>query len=434
MGCGAQDLNEQAIVSKVLKMLDGREVVRLTSESVRFPSVTTEPGAEKETAEYFADRWREMGLEVQLQEIWKDRPNLIGRLKGSGGGLTLMLEGHMDIDPLCNPELWKHGPYSGDVDWTEGWVYGHGAVNDKGGIAAATEAVNAIIKSGIKLQGDIILVGVMGEVCGFIGSKYMAERGPIPDACIIVEPTDCQIQTAHLGKINFNIVTKGKSTHISGLYSPLKPGYHRGVNPIEKMIKIIYAMEYSKPWPQNLRETFTYKPHPLLGDPIICAGIFHAGMTEKPENLPNECIASFSLKVIPGMTIETVKKDVEDLIKKLRLQDSDIDAEVRIWDITYPSTVIPSNEPIVQVVGKAHTAIFAEQANIQNQEAPWIYGTTDATMWWNIAKVPCAIYGAGGAEGWVFPDERQNIRQLVDSSKVYALSALDICTRQKMQT
>jgi acetylornithine deacetylase/succinyl-diaminopimelate desuccinylase-like protein len=156
-------------------------------------------------------------------------------------------------------------------------------------------------------------------------------------------------------------------------------------------------------------------------------------MTEKPENLPNECIASFSLKVIPGMTIETVKKDVEDLIEKLKLQDPDIDAKVRIWDVTYPSTVISSDEPIVQVVRKTHKAIFAQEAKIQEQEAPWIYGATDATMWWNIAKVPCAIYGAGGAEGWVFPDERQDIRQLIDSSKVYALSALDICTRPKKQ-
>jgi acetylornithine deacetylase len=419
---------------KVLKMLDEKEVVKLTSEAVRFRSVTSEPGAEKETAKYFADRWREMGLEVELQEVWKDRPNVVGRLKGSGGGTTLMFEGHMDIDPLCNPDQWSHEAYSGDIDWEGGWIYGHGTVNEKGGIAAATAAINAIIKSGIVLKGDILLAGVMGEVCGFWGSKYMAEHGPVPDVCVIVEPTDCQIQTGHVGLMNFDIVTKGRSTHISGLFSPPRPGYHRGINPIEKMIKIIYEMEYRKPWPNNLRETFTYDPHPFFRDPIMCAGIIRAGMEGRPGNLPNECIASFDLRTVPGMTIESVKKDLEHLIQKLVAQDPDIDAEVKIWERTqntHYSTMIPSDEPIVQNIKKMHRVIFKKEAKIQNQEAPWIYGLTDATIWWNVAKVSCAIYGAGGAEGWVFPDERQNISQLVNSSKVYALLALDICNRKR---
>jgi acetylornithine deacetylase/succinyl-diaminopimelate desuccinylase-like protein len=424
----------ESIREKVLRMVDEEEVVRLTSESVRFRSVTTDPGAEKETAAYFADRWREMGLEVQLQEVWKDRPNVVGRLRGSGDGPALMFEGHMDTDPLPNPDAWKHGPYSGDVDWEGGWVYGHGAVNDKGGLAAATAAVNALIRSNVGLKGDIILAGVMGEVSGFWGSKYMAEHGPVPDVCIVVEPTDCQIQLAHVGIVNFDIVAKGRSTHISGLYTPPRPGYHKGVNPIEKMIKIIYEMEYRLPWPQNLREVFTYKPHPLLGDPIICAGIIHAGMEGRPGNLPNECIASFDLRTVPGMSVETVKKDLENLLKKMRARDPDIDAEVRIWDRAYNTqyaTVIPADLPVVQVLKKAHRAIFEREAKIQNSEPPWIYGATDATIWWNVAKVPCAVYGAGGAEGWVFPDERQNIRQLFGSSKVYALSALDICASDK---
>ncbi len=186
------------------------------------------PGGERDCAEVVAKKLRGLGLEVELVEKEPGSTNVVARLKGTRGSPVLLYNGHIDVVPAGNG--WSRDPFSGEI--VEGRLYGRGTADMKSGVASMVAAAEAIVKSGFKLKGDLLITAVADEETGSLkGTRYLIERGLKADMAVVSEPTDLRVEIAHKGILWAEITTRGRGSHAS------RP--HLGVNAIDKMHAII---------------------------------------------------------------------------------------------------------------------------------------------------------------------------------------------------
>ncbi len=193
----------------VVRSIDGTELVELAKKLIAIPSFTTE---ETPAARFLCGFFEENGIPTELQEVDPGRFQVIGRLKGSGAGPSLMFNGHIDIDPLV--EGGTHTPFSPSVERDR--LYGHGIFNMKGGVTAMVSAAVAVRRAGVPLKGDVIVACVVGELQGGYGTAKLLESGLRTDYAIVTEPSGASvITTTHCGVVHLAINVLGFSQHIS---------------------------------------------------------------------------------------------------------------------------------------------------------------------------------------------------------------------------
>ena len=168
-----------------VQAVDERQLVGLLQEMVRIRSYSA-GGEEGAIARFVQGYVRDLGLESELQEVEPGRYNVISRWRGTGGGTSLMLNGHLDTNPAG--EGWTKDPLGGDVD--DRFIYGIGVSNMKAADAAYIAAVRAVRDAGIRLRGDVVLAHVIGELQGGVGTVHMLGQGVRADRFIVGEPTD----------------------------------------------------------------------------------------------------------------------------------------------------------------------------------------------------------------------------------------------------
>jgi len=439
----------QDMKRKVLSHVKEERLVSLCSKLVQMPSPVEEDAAEREISEYLQGYWKKMGLEVFVQDVPQlentpkgPHPQIIGRLKGKGGGKRLMLGGHMDTEPAVQPELWTRSPFSGYVDLEEigpegkGYIYGLGTANMKQSVASFTEVAHAIIESAVALKGDLLLTGWVLEDIGCIGSRYQIEHwdeigvGPLPDMVLDGEPSNCEVRSTHTGYLGFTISTKGHLAHVSQRYLR-RPEYvgKRHINAFEKMLKIL-------PEVRDVRRTFTYERHPYIGDCVLTIGDVRTkvgGKGGRPVLGSNECEVDFDLRFVPGMTRASIEEDIERVLYKLKIEDPELEASVRFWPHATGPTELPNDHLLHQALRKAHREVFGQDLIIDTDARGTSldrmidrckYGGTDIANFY-AAGIPGTNYGA--AQVPVTPDERVSIPQLVNHCRVSALVTLSIC-------
>ena len=194
----------------LLDGIDTGEALDFLAAMIRFKSYSGEPG-ETELARFMVENMQALNLDAGLQPVEGDRYNAIGALKGSGGGKSLLFNGHMDTNPVT--EGWTVDPWGGLYD--EEFIYGIGVSNMKAGDAAAYMAVKTLIDAGVKLKGDVVLEYVVGELQGGIGTVKAIEEGVRADCFINMEPTDLNGLTLHAGSFNVEIELTGITRHVS---------------------------------------------------------------------------------------------------------------------------------------------------------------------------------------------------------------------------
>jgi acetylornithine deacetylase len=190
------------------------------SQMISIPSVNNSEcwDVDNEMAfqEWMARRMGKLGLEV---DMWADdpagvRPNVVGTLKGTGGGRDLMLNGHSDVVPACQPEKWDFPPFSGKI--IDGKVYGRGSSDMKGGLASYIWAIEALRSCGVKLRGNVFLASSVGEESGegaTIGAASVAKRGYRPSFALVAEGTNLELRIASSSIFMFEFIVKGKAVH-----------------------------------------------------------------------------------------------------------------------------------------------------------------------------------------------------------------------------
>jgi acetylornithine deacetylase len=386
----------------------------------RLQSFRSFSGEEKPVIEHLAAWLAENGFEVQLQDVEPDRPNVIGYLRGSGQGKSLMFNGHLDIDPI--PMDYKYDPWNCRIE--NGIMYGHGISNMKGGVTAMTIAAAALKRAGVPLKGDVMVAGVVGELQAGVGTYHLVQSGIVPDMAIVPEPSELKVRTVHAGVLNILIHVRGKSGWVGSTWD-----YHT-VNAIEKMTRIVQGLS-------QLRFSFTPRPDlphlPRLNVGGILGGITQDYRVNRPAFVPDYCTIAVDIRIPPGMRFEAAQADVQRLLDELHAQDPDLHAELEMPPAAYrkpwyamqvPMQPLETShdEPVVQAVARRHKTVTGQDPHI-GIEMPGSHAGTDA-----------GHLAAGGAKALIygptsnaFFESQVILDNLLTCSRVHALAALDLC-------
>ena len=400
--------------AKVLDRIDDEEVVRLASDLIRIPSFTTE---ETPCAEWLASYLDEQGLAVTLQEIEPGRKQTIARLRGTGGGRSIMLNGHIDIDPLATG--WSRDPF---VPWiADGKLFGHGVYNMKGGVTACIMAALAIHRAGVPLRGDVVLACVAAELNSGIGTIFALEHGHRTDMAVVAEPYGARtILTKHTGTMDVVIHTLGRATHISKK--------EQGVDAIAMMTRAIAALE-------AMRFTHTHDPE-LPGLPRLNIGSIIGGRGRDHElrgayTISDFCTAYVNVRFNASQTGLTVLADIRGALDGLAAQDPRFRYEIEfppapergLGRLAKAAVDVPRTEAVVQMVRRnLHLMTGAEPEHL-GVRLPQSYAGNDTTHLW-AAGIPCCLYGPGG--GYTdYHDVHVELADLFLCTRVLALTALD---------
>lgn len=347
------------------------------------------------------------GSGVDKSRDMSNMPVLAGKLRGTGNGRSLILNGHYDVVPPGIIENWKHDPFRGEI--ADGKLYGRGANDMKGGITAMIQAIRFIRMAGTELGGDIIVETVPDEEQTCMGTLSCCQKGYVADAAIIPEPTDMKILVAVRGSVYGKIEVYGRAGHAE---MP-QPHWMEGgaVNAISKAMKVMTGLE-------DLTEEWRTRPdkqHRFLAPDYIMPTIIKGG--EWPVTYPEKVEISFSSMHIPSsknteMEIEQKLASVADNDSWLRENPPKLTVELRQY-----GAEVDESEPIVQVGKEALTDMGIEPV-LRG------YGTlTDSIHLINLSKVPTISIGPDIKTAHM-ADEFVTVEQLIDTTKVLALAIM----------
>jgi len=290
-------------LERVFKDLKKGELVRLTQDLIRIPSVRREGEKEEKVAFFLARYLEDIGLDVVVEEVEPGSPNVIAVLHGSEEGPCLMFEAHTDVVTEGDPSEWKYGPFEGRL--SGGRIYGRGACDTKGNLAAAVMAVQAISQSGVPFKGKILLGILVDEEGMMSGVKHFIRQGWTKgvNGAIICEPEDNEICLTQKGALRVEVVTSGKMSHGA---MPLT-----GLNPVPHMVSILEKIRQLEE-----EEIERLGKNPLLGYPSLTPTVVQAPMRGEPQLnvMPYQCRALIDIRTVPGQSHEILKKQLGEIV------------------------------------------------------------------------------------------------------------------------
>ena len=349
---------------------------------------------------------------------YKGRPNVVGTLKGSGGGRSLILNGHIDTVTVEPREQWTHDPFGAEIEG--GKMYGRGATDMKSGVVAMTKALDSIIKSGIKLKGDVIIQSVVNEEHAGNGTLSCVARGYKADAAIVTEPTysksgvsnksgGVSVETG--GAIYWRIKVKGRESHPGQRW---REGEMYGVSAIEKTPFIINGL-------LNLERNQNEK------DIRFSLGIGKIRGGNYATSTARECVIDGVVQFTPevGIGVEGIRK-VKDLIRNTVMDSSNKDSWLRdnpaeLYFLHYDDSYkINLDEEIVQTLIDVGREVTGEAPKITKS------GAADMRHLGNQGGIPTVIYGPGNNTAHCL-DENIDFENVITATRVLALAIYRWC-------
>ena len=383
----------------VLDKIDGEWIADLTEEMVRIPSVTMN---ETEVCAYYERQLGELGLEVDVREVTPGRPNLYSCVRGQGEGPTLMLNGHLDTIPnQTNQSCYRDGDL----------MFGRGTTDMKGGMAAVLGAVRALQESGTELAGDLWLTAVVGHEepeAGKDGPKALIQDindGRIAADRIIIVEGDDELWVMSMGSMVFTVTLTPSNGGRHTQYVDFRD------NPIRFAGDLVAAIAARQD------ELDSADVHPLAGAERIDLGILHAG--DYFNRTPVSCRFTGTRRWSPGKTAAEVLEELGQLVAPIALAGG-MTAEVTMDHEREPFET-ELDDPLVEAVGAAHRELFDEDPRVIGRR---IVG--DANLYVHGSGVPTIYYGPSNETAHA-DIENVSITRVVDSARIYALSAMNFC-------
>ncbi len=399
-------------MSTILAHIQDHEAIELTRQLIRIPSFLWR---ESEIGIWLADWMSGRGYDVVLQTVPLNDGNAthqaIGLLRGDGGGPSLMLCGHTDTSDwngdVFRRDQWTYDPFGAEI--ADGKIYGLGALNMKAGLAALLMAGEALRRSGKRLKGDLILACVVAETGGGVGALHLIESGCRPDFCIVTEAGNLDVGLISVGYVQGKIRVHGEFKH--------RVPY---VNPIEKATRVIDA--FSPSYVQIPRAEdggwLRYQPHPLMpGYPSMAI--------RNIEHYQDVTTVAFDLRIIPGMTEESVREDMRARLEQIRSEDDEFKYELLIPQSDQQPNM-PAREatlvdaPVVTQLVAAHRQVTGVEPRVG---AGHRIGATADTCHFKGVGITCVEYGPGFIPVWPMVDECVSMDQVITATKTLALTA-----------
>jgi acetylornithine deacetylase len=433
---------EQLILSKVDAMRD--EIVAVLSQLVRIPSVSPNYpeldkekflGGESRCNAALAEHFRGIGCEVDMWEVQPQRANLVGVLKGTGGGRSLIFNGHIDTVPPGPHEDWMwNDPYSGNAQ--DGNLYGLGSCDMKGGIVAQFAAAKALVETGISLKGDLILESVVGEesMDHEAGTTATVRRGYKADAAIVSEPSSypypLTIAPASPGLLYLVVNVSGRATH-PGIRAEFVraggAGDKVGVNAVEKGALILSAIQrLEQIWGISKKHAF-FRPGYFTIHPGVIIGGPPGPLV--PYIVSTYCRIECIIWYPPHEAVEDVKAEIEDYLQTAAKLDPWLakNPPAIEWRNHWPPFETDPDHPIIQTCVNAYEQASAGASGFRKEA--YIHGfaaVCDATFL-NREGIPTIVYGPGDILVAHTRNEFVPVDEVIMAAKTYALAALNWC-------
>lgn len=381
-----------AIEKQATAAVAPKEVVDLLRRLIAVDTSETEAGAVRILRALFEAE----GLDYTLDPIAPGRDNVLVGL-GDLAGPTLLLSAHTDTVQVGNVAAWSVPPLEGVV--RDGRVYGRGATDDKGGVAAMAMAAVALARARVPLAGRLLLTCVAGETHGNLGTLHLAERGLSADFAIVGEYSEGdKIATTYRGALWGQLVVLGKTAHPGRAYL--------GADAIAA------ALDRFLPALRGYRFTFT--PHPLVPDPALTITEIQAG--HRRSGIADRCVVGFDIRLVPGQDHRTVWADLERIV-------ADTPAPRGITARLEPSYALdgfetPADHPRVRLLSDCVTTFTGQAPGLMGK-----VGMCDGNVLVNRLGIPSVAYGPGNPSGAAV-DEYCDIDRLALCTKVYVLMAM----------
>lgn len=415
-------------------------LIDLTQQLIRIPTVNpkfeTDPALnhEADLQHYLRAVLDDVGLRTETAEVFPGRPNLVAALPGNDIR-SLILCGHVDTVPVGDRSKWRFDPFAATIQ--DGRLYGRGALDMKGGLAAAIAAIRAIARAGVKLNGRLELHAVVDGEAGGFGARDLVKRGRRAGGLIVTEPTGQALMPAAGGQEWVRVTFRGRSAHAAWRYNDIFPQAEAssrpepGINALEHAVRFVTAVQQlERDW------TTRKRPHPLLppGVNTISPGVMLCGaglaanglpqMVTNPAVVPDVAVIDFDLKFLPDELSSDIRNDFEDFVHAYARQDSWLrENPPRVqWDL-YGVHFPPLNTPIDHPL--ARSIIDSRAARREPTAIKGFTAVCDAAHYAG-ADIPAIIFGPGG-DGMHGPDEYLDIASLISVAETLAGAALRWC-------
>ncbi len=413
------------IIDKVLNEIDADELIRLTSDLVKINSVWDPvAGTSEQPAADYVFKWaQEHGFEAQLEEVAPARPNVIVLWTAGPGNRRLMFEGHTDVVTPGDVAAWKYDPFGAEIVGRK--MYGRGTNDTKGNLAAMLIAMAALKDSGVQLSGTVVGGVLCDEEDQMLGVRNFIDRGHADavTAAVICEPQDGLICTSQKGSLRARFTIKGRMSHGA---MPLS-----GLNTAPAVAHLINALH-------DLERRAVRQPgqDEHLGWPSFTPTVILAPSAGAPQLnvMPGETHLLVDIRTVPGQSHPDILKDLANMTLEIEQQvrrhyvdydkllhiDREHDLHVTLEILTdRPCTLTDRNDPAV---------LAADWATRQLSKKTPVYGgvpgATDGTFLWALKNIPIVTMGAGDRQVPHQLDEWVNLDQLVETARIYALTAL----------
>lgn len=389
------------------------DVVKFTQELIRIPSITGEEG---DLTQLILEKLRE----IELDEAFVDGiGNVVGVLRGDGGGPDILLNGHLDIVPAGHLENWNgYDPFGAEID-QGGNIHGRGAADVKGGLSVqlyTMKLLKDLRDQGIPLPGNLIFSGVVHEEAAemfgmeYLCKKTLPDKGISLDVVFLCEPTDLNVWLGHRGKVEIVVTTRGRTAHSSTPWA--------GINALQKMVPVLERVFNSME--KNLAS------HPELGKGSITI----TNLVCKPGSysiIPDECEISIDRRYVPGETLESILAEFEQMLEEIRKVDPQLEANTRVRTFLERSYTgyekeVQKHHP-VWLIDKEHpfvkkTLLALEQVG-QNPKIGYWPGGTDGSMTAGVMGIPTIGYSGMQFHYAHTPEEMVNTEMMMLSLEGY---------------
>jgi acetylornithine deacetylase len=401
--------------------IDPDRLVEWASQAIGTPSFT---GSEQALAEFVAQTFGDMGLQVQWQQVEDGRANVLGTRPGKGGGPSLMFNGHLDTS-YSGKEAWlAHVPgFQPSAFVEDGRLYGLGISNMKGALACYVEALRALDDAGVRLRGDVLIAAVSGEIekaqwgdaqgaefRGYAaGTRYLLTHGGVADMCILGEPTESKVVLGHFGSLWLRISTQGHFIHTA--FSEGK----RDLNSILRMRDVLDAvLAWIPTWEDDPANAYRG------AKALVNVGGIEGGFGWRVSRTPHRTDLFLDVRVPPTKEMAAARSQVLELVRELQSRFPDYGIEGEIY-VTAPGAEIEESHPLVAALDDAHAEVFGSPPE------------RDVTRWFSDASaltrygVPTVNYGTSTGLLDTVKGENLEIDGLIKTAEVYARAAMNVC-------
>ncbi|MCI5687511.1 MAG: M20 family metallopeptidase [Emergencia sp.] len=391
-------------MENIIREITEMDLGSLVSDMIKIPSYSFMEEQEREIAFFIKDFFDREKIPCEVTEIAEGRYNVTAVLKGRGTGKSLMLSGHLDTVPAYDME---HA-FAGKVQ--DGKVFGRGACDMKGPLAAMMAAMAALKRSGTILEGDVYFTGVADEEENGKGAAYLIEHGPAADGVIVGEPTELALAPGHKGLEWIRVTFKGKKVH-GGRQK-------EGINAIEMAARFI----------REVYEVYTpvleSRSYPVLGAPTINIGTICGG--DQPSTVADYCEIRLDRRMVPSETIFQVYDELAGIGRKLHAEDERFCCTIE--DVFAEDKTLPHipffTEDTDPLMASMKTAIVERGLAVVIEPFPaW----TDAGFIADKTCAKCVVFGPGSIKVAHSVQEFIDISEVYKAAEIYAACAISYC-------